>query len=129
MLYHTLNESKLDCALHALQELDYVARTTERMFRWSHKIVQNRQINKSLKFDTENAHRTFMHKIGVTVSTYNHINNCATVNQIDNNFLLNRACLAKQLTYKAMSSSILMKRNLILNQFLAVQVKRATFVY
>lgn len=67
LLYHTLNESKLDCALIASQQLDYLARTTERMFRWSRKMVQNRQVNDSLKFTVESAHRTFQYRSGVTV--------------------------------------------------------------
>lgn len=68
LLYHELNESRLDLALDASQQLDYLARTTECMFRWSRKTVQNRQIDELLQFTAQNAHRTFLHKTAVTVS-------------------------------------------------------------
>lgn len=67
-VYRLLKESKLLGCLKALQKLDHIARTTEHMFRWAHKMMQNRQIETSLQFSNDNAHRTFMNNVGVTVS-------------------------------------------------------------
>ncbi|KAJ8955552.1 hypothetical protein NQ318_001382 [Aromia moschata] len=67
-LYNFLEESRLADALQALSELRYLARCSERMFRWSQKFLQNTQIEESLTSHAEGAlpHRTYFSEIQVT---------------------------------------------------------------
>ncbi|XP_031342178.1 cilia- and flagella-associated protein 69-like [Photinus pyralis] len=65
--YKLLRESKLIESLQALHELRYIARTTERMFRFAEKTKQCRQAERFGNFSANAIpHRTFMHDIKVT---------------------------------------------------------------
>ncbi|KAJ8980209.1 hypothetical protein NQ317_002222 [Molorchus minor] len=67
-LYNLLQESRLSEALQALNELRYIARCSQRMFRFSQKFLQNTQVEYSLmKHDMDIVpHRTYFSKIQVT---------------------------------------------------------------
>lgn len=70
--YARIRNSKLIIALNALDELDYIYRTTKRSNMLKKKHEQIKQVNLALKFpedsDDAHCHRTFQDKIMVTVN-------------------------------------------------------------
>ncbi|KAF5281280.1 hypothetical protein FQA39_LY05166 [Lamprigera yunnana] len=66
-LYNTLRESKLVEALSALHDLDYIARTTEKMFRYASKNKQRLEIDRTeTKLRDETYHTTYLYSLKVT---------------------------------------------------------------
>ncbi|KAK4880266.1 hypothetical protein RN001_008412 [Aquatica leii] len=66
-LYNLLRESRLIESLYALHELEYIARTTERMFRLMSKMKQSKEIERTSYNPTNGTyHTTYLHKLKVT---------------------------------------------------------------
>ncbi|KAG5888919.1 hypothetical protein JTB14_019415 [Gonioctena quinquepunctata] len=72
-LYNSLAESRIKEALEALEELRYIARCTERMFRISQKYQQQQHIERSLRRIPcgPSLHRTYLSALQVT-PVFNH---------------------------------------------------------
>lgn len=69
--FERIRDSKLAPSLEALNQVDYIRRTTDRSYMLSRKDRQRKQANAALVFprhaDAERCHRTFAEKANVTV--------------------------------------------------------------
>lgn len=73
-----MREAHLSEALDALDELRFIARCTEHIFRLMAKMKQKDQLRKTWLYDPEfyvKFHMTFMHTIDATVSIHTHFLN------------------------------------------------------